>query len=209
MRNLVHTIIQQSKPKSPYVIGVSGIDGSGKGYISRKLQEQICELGLSCAVIGIDGWLEPPSKRFSEFNPGRHFYEHGFRFDEMHKQLFEPLCAFGNVDFVAKHADPTNAEEMVNYHYQINRPDVIIFEGIFLFQDRFVFDYSVWVECSYKTALERALNRNQEGLTNDEIQRDYRNIYFAAQKIHIETDDPRGRCDFIILNDDRAQKEWP
>lgn len=209
MRSLVHTIIQKSRLKSPYIVGVSGIDGSGKGYISQKLHAQIGAAGLSCSLIGIDGWLQPPSKRFSECDPGGYFYKHGFRFDELQTQLFEPLCRSGRVDFVAKHADPTNSEEMVDYRYQIHRPDVIIFEGIFLFQDRFKFDYSVWIECSYKTALDRAIERNQEDLPEEQIRSDYLAIYFAAQKIHIETDKPRSRCDFILLNDETENAEWP
>lgn len=202
MRSLVYTIAQKSRLKSPYVVCVSGIDGSGKGYISEKLSAHIRNMGLSCALIGTDGWLQPPSKRFSEHAPGRHFYECGFRFDEMQKQLYEPLCSSGSIDFIAKHSDPTDTEEMVNYHYQIHQSDVIIFEGIFLLQDRFTYDYSVWIECSYDTALDRALKRNQEGLSKARIKSDYHNIYFAAQRIHIENDDPRGRCDFILLNDD-------
>ncbi len=209
MKSLVHTIIQKSRFKSPYVVGVSGIDGSGKGYISTKLSDQISATGLSCSLIGIDGWLQPPSKRFSEQDPGQHFYKHGFRFDEMQKQVYEPLFRSGSVDLVVKHSDPTGKEQMVDYHYQIHEPDVIIFEGIFLFQDRFTFDYSVWIECSYETALDRALKRNQEGLPEEQIKSDYHNIYFAAQKIHLEADDPRDRCDYIFLNDDRENTEWP
>ena len=209
MRSLVHTIIQKSRLKSPYVVGVSGIDGSGKGYISKKLSNQISATGRSCSLIGIDGWLQPPNKRFSEHDPGRYFYECGFRFDEMQRQLYKPLCSSGSVDLVAKHSDPSGNEEMVDYHYQIHQSDVIIFEGIFLFQNRFTFDYSVWIECSYETALDRALKRNQEGLPEEEIRSDYHNIYFAAQKIHLEADDPRGKCDYIFLNDDRENTEWP
>ncbi len=209
MESLVHTIIEKSRLKSPYVVGISGIDGSGKGYISKQLSDQISATGLSCSLIGIDGWLQPPSKRFSKRDPGRHFYECGFRFDAMQKQLYEPLYSSGSIDFVAKHSDPTDKEEMVDYHYQIHQSDVIIFEGIFLFQDRFTFDYSVWIECSYDTALERALKRNQEGISEERIRSDYHTIYFAAQKIHLEVDDPRGRCDFIFLNDDRKSENWP
>lgn len=209
MRSLVHTIIQKSKFKSPYVVGVSGIDSSGKGYISKRLHAAISASGLSCSLIGIDGWLQPPSKRFSEHDPGQHFYECGFRFDEMQRKLYEPLCSSGIVDFVAKHADPTDSEEMVDYHYQISQPDVIIFEGIFLLQDRFSFDYSVWIECSYETALDRALERNQESLPEERIRSDYHTIYFAAQSIHLQKDNPRGRCDFILLNDDSENTDWP
>ncbi len=206
IKSLAHTIIYKSRLKSPYIVGVSGIDGSGKGYLSNKLHTHIRNAGLSCSLIGIDGWLQPPSKRFSESDPGQHFYKCGFRFEEMRTLLYEPLCRNGSVDFVANHANSTNTEEMVDYHYQIDQSDVIIFEGIFLFQDYFTFDYSVWIECSYETALDRALKRNQENLSEELIRRDYHKIYFAAQEIHLKNDDPRGRCDFIFLNDDRKSK---
>ena len=58
---------------------------------------------------------------------------------------------------------------------------------------------------SFETAIERALARNQEGLSTEEIIKDYHNIYFAAQKIHLATDNPRSRCDFIFLNDHRRK----
>jgi len=83
----------------------------------------------------------------------------------MKNQLYEPLCSRGSIELVAKHADPTNKEEMVDHHYRIQQSHVIIFEGIFLFQGRFTFDYSIWVECSFETALSRALMRNQKKRT--------------------------------------------
>ena len=209
MRDLLHTISQKSQSISPFIVGISGIDGSGKGYIGQQLQSSLEYMGLSCVLIGIDGWLQPPSRRFSKQGSGQHFYQSGFRFDEMKTQLYEPLRKTGSIDFIAKHSAPTGVEDMVDFHYLISNPDVIIFEGIFLFQDRFDFDYTVWIECSYETALERALKRNQEGLSEAQIKHDYRNIYFAAQDIHIKTDNPRGRCDFIYLNDDRQKTDWP
>jgi uridine kinase len=186
-------------------VGISGIDGSDKGYISERIHSRVRQAGLSCVLIGIDGWLQPPSKRFCQQDPASHFYQHGFRFDEMQKLLFEPLRRRGVVDVVAQHADPTNREQMVDYHYRIDRPDVVIFEGIFLLQKRFVFDCSVWIECSFETALERALKRNQEGLTDHELERDYSDIYFAAQKMHMNADRPQARCDAIVLNDERQE----
>jgi len=210
MKSLVHTLVQKSRFRSPYVVGISGIDGSGKGYITQQLQKEISTAGLSCEAIGIDGWLQPPSLRFSRHNPGEHFYQQGFRFDEMKTHLYDPLYETGWVDLVANHADPTNSEEMVKYHYKVSGPDIIIFEGIFLFQDRFRFDFSIWIECSYETAMQRALARNQEGLPDERIRKDYNDIYFAAQRIHLKRDNPRGRCDFIFLNDDRNQAGvWP
>ena len=37
-------------------------------------------------LVGIDGWLNLPEKRFSQTQPAEHFYANAFRFDEMSKQ---------------------------------------------------------------------------------------------------------------------------
>ena len=50
------------------------------------------------------------------------------------------------------------------YHFQ--DVDVILLEGIFLLKREFQqsYDLSVWIDCTFETALERALQRAQEGL---------------------------------------------
>jgi len=63
------------------------------------------------------------------------------------------------------------------------------------------FDLSVWVECSFATALERALQRSQEGLPQAETLRKYEQVYFPAQRIHFAVDDPRTSADLTIGND--------
>jgi uridine kinase len=43
----------------------------------------------------------------------------------------------------------------------------------------------------FETVQERALARSQEGLPPEETLRDYETIYFPAEQIHLERDDPR------------------
>ena len=69
------------------LVGLSGIDASGKGYLATKLENLLCQAGLKVALIGIDGWLNLPHVRFSMARPGEHFYEHGIRLAEMFEQL--------------------------------------------------------------------------------------------------------------------------
>ena len=134
-------------------------------------------------------------------NPAHHFLNNGLRLQEFHDHVYMPLREHGALDLIAQHSAPDNTEEFFEYHYLIQNTQIIIFEGIFLFQPMFSFDYSIWVECSYETALERALKRNQEGLNPDELIHDFSTIYHAAQKLHIQRDDPKSRADFIYLND--------
>ncbi|MBD0404762.1 uridine kinase [Flammeovirga sp. EKP202] len=201
MDNLLYTLQQKAKYHQPLMVGISGIDGSGKGYIGQKLFDGLTSRGVKCELIGIDGWLEQPSRRFSKENPAQHFYQNSFRFKEMNEQLLKPLKQTGNVDFIAQHSAPDNSEDLVDFHYQIKDVEIILVEGIFLFQEQFDFDYRIWIECSFETAFQRALERNQEGLSKEELKEDYYTTYFPAQELHFEHDQPKKRADFFVLND--------
>ena len=65
------------------------------------------------------------------------------------------------------------------------------------------YDLSVWIDCTFATALERAIARGQEGLPPAATIRAFETIYFPAQRIHFERDDPRQAATLIFANDPR------
>ena len=62
------------------------------------------------------------------------------------------------------------------------------------------YDASLWVECPFETALERALRRNQEGKPEAQLRADYERIYFPAQRLHIAQDAPAAHADLVVAN---------
>ena len=69
------------------LVAISGIDSSGKGYITAKIFDSLKAKGLNVVVINGDGWLNLPKRRFSSHKPAEHFYINAFRFREMFTQL--------------------------------------------------------------------------------------------------------------------------
>jgi uridine kinase len=65
------------------------------------------------------------------------------------------------------------------------------------------YDLSFWIDCSFDTALDRAIVRGQEGLSREKALKAYRTIYFLAQEIHFQRDQPRVAAHAIINNDPR------
>ena len=41
------------------------------------------------------------------------------------------------------------------------------------------------------------------GPTSEQLEHDYRTIYFPAQQLHVTRDAPRERAGLVLLNDDR------
>ncbi len=189
---------KETPPQRSVLVGVTGIDGSGKGYLTGKIVDQLQHVGIKTVGISIDDWLNLPHKRFNPDNPAEHFYEHAIHFDEMFQQLILPLKANRIHHLVADFAEET-ASEYRKHTYQFNDVDVIVLEGIYLLKRAYrgYFDLTFWVECTFETVLERALQRGQEGLPPAETIRAYETIYFPAQQIHFAKDNPQSVADMV------------
>lgn len=198
---------KQTPPERGLLIGISGIDGSGKGYLTSRIVVELQRQGEAVAGINVDGWLNLPLRRFNGEKPAEHFYENALRLDEMFSQLILPLKANRHHDIVADFAEET-ATEYRSHKYLFKDVDIILLEGIYLFKRAYRnhFDLAFWVDCTFETAMERAMERGQEGLPDDETIRAYQTIYFPAQRIHFDLDNPRASADFIINNDSRLAR---
>jgi len=185
-------------------VAVSGIDGSGKGFVAARIVEALRARALRAAGVNSDGWLNLPDRRFSRVNPVEHFYLHAIRFDELFAGLVLPLRDRRSLRVTVDHADET-ATGYREETYAFDDVDVIVLEGIYLLKPAFraYYDLSVWIECSFETALERAVNRAQEGLPPHETMHAYQSIYHPAQQIHFVRDDPRRAATLIVDNDPR------
>lgn len=198
----IRRIRAATAPVRSVLVALSGIDGSGKGYVAARLADELRGAGLRVAALNADGWLNLPHRRFDPANPAEHFYRHAFRFEEMFARLVLPLRDRRSIRLDAEFTEET-ATAYRPHVYAFDDVDVILLEGIFLLKRalRPRYDLSVWIECSFETALARAIARAQEGLSPEATVRAYETIYFPAQRIHFERDDPQGSASFRISND--------
>ena len=157
------------------VVGLSGIDGSGKSHIARQLLGQLTQADCNVALIPIDEWLHH-SLDHSRVSP-EEFYVKGVRFADLFENALLPLLSQRTVS-------------------------IVLIEGIFLFQAKHDahLDLKIWVECSFGTALQRAITRGQEGLSPDETRRAFERLYFPAQRLHLERDHPRETANYRFEN---------
>jgi uridine kinase len=203
--SVISAILEKRKALSPHralLVGISGIDAAGKGFVAARIAQSLEKHGIRPAVINVDGWLNLPHIRFHPRNPAEHFYEHAIRFEEMFERVVLPLRDTRHIDAQSDFAEET-AIEFRKHRYQFHNIDVVVIEGIFLFKlaYRHHFDLTIWVDCSFAVALQRAIARGQEKLSPRDTERAFETIYFAAQRLHLDRDDPRGAAEFILTND--------
>jgi uridine kinase len=131
-----------------------------------------------------------------------HFYRYSVRFDELFAEVVEPLVRDRRLHLstLGIRTDRDAWEPLVYAHEDI---DVVVLEGILLFRrdlrDRY--DLRIWIDCSFETALSRALARNVEDQAPEQLLKDYARIYHAAQRWHFTIDAPRDHADLIVPND--------
>ena len=181
---------------------ISGIDAGGKGYFTERLVAALRSQGVRAVAISIDAWLN--IGRFDPKHPPEHYYNNAIRFEEMFAETILPLRDHRSLRVEINYADELSTEYEPRC-YKFEDVDVILLEGIYLFKRSFQahYDRSVWVDCGFETALERAISRGQEGLPPEETTRDYRNIYNPAQELHFGRDDPKGFATLVVNNDAR------
>jgi len=184
------------------LVGVSGIDGCGKGYLAAQLQAHLALHGVIPTILNVDGWLNLPQKRFDRDAPALNFYENALRLDQFFSQLVLPLRERRSLRLVADFVEET-ASDYRPHTYDYRDVAVLLVEGIFLFKPQYreCFDLAIWVDCSFPTALARAIERAQEGLSPANTIAAYETIYFPAQRIHLAQDRPRENADIILEND--------
>jgi uridine kinase len=202
---LISAIIERRKALSPQqalLVGISGIDAAGKGFVTAGVAQSLQNRGIELAVINVDGWLNLPHVRFHRQDPARHFYENAIRLDEMFERVILPLRATRTVNVESDFAEET-ATTFRKLRYAFRNIDVILLEGIFLFKQMHSdhFDLKVWIDCSFATALRRAIARSQEGLPPQETKRAFETVYFPAQRIHLARDNPRKAADIVFTNE--------
>ncbi|MEA5420302.1 hypothetical protein VB712_13810 [Spirulina sp. CCNP1310] len=184
------------------LVAITGIDGCGKGYMARHIAQALETQGFKIATINIDGWLNLPPVRFSQSHPAEHFYQYAFRFEQMFSQLVLPLRQARSLQLEADFTEET-ATNYRKHWYHFEAIDIILLEGIYLLKCEWQthYDLSFWIKCSFETALQRAIDRAQEGLSPEATVAAYQRIYFPAQAIHFQRDTPHRAATSIINND--------
>ena len=200
----IESACRDAPPGRAVLVAISGIDGSGKGHVAATIAAALEARGLRPALIGVDGWLALPHVRFDPLDPAETFYRRAIRFPELFDTLILPLRERRSIRVEADFTEET-ASVYRKHLWAFTNVDVVLLEGIFLLERarRRQYDLSLWVDCTFETALERAIARSQEGLTPEATSKAYETIYFPAQRIHLDRDDPRSAASLVLPNDPR------
>lgn len=130
------TLISQSRPpEGPMVVGVTGIDTSGKSVMTTLLAEDLERSGLSVQIIRLDDFHRTRAERQIEGLPEPvQFYEHTFDFERLRNEVLKPIRNEGQLEKTLICLDMLKDTWTVERQYLVKSDTIVLLEGIFLFR---------------------------------------------------------------------------
>ncbi len=186
------------------LVGISGIDGSGKSTYAQALKRSLQARGLAIGLVASDNFFHPKPVRNANPDQITGYFDESFDFRRLVDKVLNPIRHSTAVTTKLPVLDLVTDEQSERM-FQFSGPGVVIVEGVFLFRRELQshFDLKIWLDVTFETAESRVVARPRDRRHGDadEIRRRYNERYFAAQRHHIERDRPAEAADIVIANE--------
>ncbi len=198
----------------PLLIGIDGIDGSGKSTFADELTAQLAEGRAPVVRSTVDSFHHPRAVRWSR---GRSspvgFYLDSHDLGALRERLLDPIRAGRGATYRLAAFDEPSDQPVEEAPRRVSGDEILVFDGIFLCRPELVdyWDYLVFLEAKARVDLDRlglvladAPSGGPElvGHVLQWVERIDR--YSSGMRYYLDHDDPKARADLVIDNNDLA-----
>jgi 3'(2'), 5'-bisphosphate nucleotidase len=188
-------------PTTRRILGIDGIDGSGKSTFARLLAQEVRRLGGAPVVLHVDDFRRPVDwSRTDRPEPDLYFDEY-YDFALLERCLRDYL---GGADRVEVPRFDSAAERLAGTTVLDLRGDLVLIEGVFPLRCAAVREDSlVYLSTTPELAQTRILSRDQRrGRTLENVEHRIRCRYFPGQRRYHELHGPERAARVVIDNND-------
>lgn len=184
--------------KKPVVIGINGVDTSGKTEFSNSLQKYLEKRGYHTQLVHVDDFHQPRSVRIKD-SSAEGYIANAFNLIKLSELIAEMKSK--PTDKQINLLDLDTDTYINKKHYTSNNKTVVIVEGVLLYRPPIdgLFDYKVFLDISFEEVLRRAVVRDVPKYGEKFLQK-YIERYIPAQKIYLKQFSPKDNCHLIIDN---------
>lgn len=195
------------KKDSPVLVGIDGVDASGKTTMADSIAKGLCDSGRQIIRASIDGFHNSKATRYRR---GRSspigYYQDSFNYPLLIEALLKPLSS-GNLKY-REAAFDYRTDKKVDISIKKAADDaILVMDGIFLFRTELIgyWDVKIFLDVGFEVILQRALKRakDQGSLESEkDIMNAYNQRYIPGQKLYLQEANPREKADVLINNND-------
>lgn len=184
------------------IVGISGIEASGKSTIADELADGISTSGHDVIMIRGDEFSTAKAIRNKNPDTVRGYLEDAYDYSNLSSRVMVPLRSAEVTEISYVSTDPETDESVVSKPRVPGRAIVIV-EGVPLFRGlmRDQFDLRIWVEASFDESLRRAKVRPRDVSyygTAEAIASRYESRFHPAQRVHLRDDRPQLTSHVIV-----------
>jgi phosphoglycolate phosphatase-like HAD superfamily hydrolase/uridine kinase len=203
----VEQAIRQRKGRRALVVGITGIDLSGKTQLTESLAAYLTSRHQPVMVIHLDDFHHPRAYRNSGADPVENYWQRNFNYAALIRELLIPIREKSEYSTVLTLLDLLTDQYQVQKQYSFERDTIVLLEGIFLFRPELspYLDYKIFVDIPFEESRRRAVIRDVP-IFGDTILKRYTEKYWPAQKRYLEEYPPRQKADLVI---DNCNWEYP
>ena len=190
---------------SPILVGIDGVDASGKTTLADNLADRLEESGRQIIRASIDGFHNPRAIRYRKGrNSPNGYYQDSFNHQLIIDKLLKPLSS-GDLRYKVAAFDYRIDAEVNVPSKKADKDAILIMDGIFLFRPELLdfWDIRVFLDVGFDVTVQRAIKRAKdlESLDSEqEIMDQYNCRYVPGQKLYFQEATPQEKADILIDN---------
>jgi uridine kinase len=188
------------KEDRPFLIGINGIDKSGKTVFTKRLAEQLQVVGFQTELLSLDIFTAPKKIRKARgYSDADRLYHRYFAVDRLQEQLLKPLQQQreGAITIDVYNVDKERVVEKINL--DLDNRSMVLLEGPFLFQEDLfpAFDFRIYLVTDFEKAMELELS-NLSGKKRERRKREFTMCELAAQSNYLRRETPWKRAHIVL-----------
>jgi uridine kinase len=187
----------------PFVIGLTGLSGSGKTYYVNQLKNRI---GDDLTIVGFDDYYKPlEEQEVDEHGEANYDLPTALYSDRFHEDLLQ-LTKYKSIVIRKYQFEHYDAPEVTE---TIHPAPIILVEGLFVMEFSPVdamLDYRIFVDCDTNLCFERRLQRDvrERNIPRERSLHQWKYHVMPAYENFIEPH--KGKCDTVVQNAGTADK---
>lgn len=209
-RSLAAFICAGKPADRPVIVGINGVDGSGKTTLSINLTDALLAMGVPVCRISVDDFLHPREHRYRRGPQSpRGYYEDSVDYEAMIEEALKPAfnAKGGSVQCKTKHFDLISNRRLTVYE-DLAETSCLLIEGIFLFRPEIIpfLHIKIFVHADFGAVLNRVITRDRGSLGDEAAVRSrYEKRYIPGQKLYLNEVKPADISDVVVENSNYNQ----
>ncbi|MDR2513726.1 MAG: HAD hydrolase-like protein [Christensenellaceae bacterium] len=199
-------ISEEIKRKSAKIVGVNGVDCSGKTRFAQTLARFLQASGQEASVVHGDDFHNPAALRAQGDDEAESYLRNAFDQERLAREILAPFRTDGALRKELLCLDLQSDLFERRIRLDAGEGSVLLVEGVLLFREPLLpyFDLKIFLKVGFDELLRRAALRDVP-LMGEGILGKYRRRYIPAQTRYLNENAPESGADFVVCNEDFAR----